>query len=277
MENKEEIWKDISGYEGYYQVSNLGRIKSLDRKEWMSINNCFKIRKGRILKQTSDKDGYLFVTLSKNSISNTAKIHQYVAIAFLGHKPDGFKIVVDHINHNKKDNRLKNLRLITSRENTTFDHIPSTSKYVGVFLSGKKWRASIVYNGKHCNIGSFKEEEDAAKAYKEALELVKQNKSLYPLKEKYKAKYSSKYKGVCYVKGQNKWKAYLFKGKWTKHIGYYKTEYEAHIAYQNALKKERFKEQDPLVNICLFSKRDNNGNGIIDQIKPVNIVDKLDK
>ena len=68
---KKEIWKDILGYEGLYQVSNFGRVKST------------KFGKERILKLTKDKDGYLIVNLYKNNKSKTLKVHRLVAEVFL--------------------------------------------------------------------------------------------------------------------------------------------------------------------------------------------------
>ena len=63
-----EIWKDIAGYEGLYQVSNLGRVRSLPRVN-LCVNRKY-VRKGKVLKGMSDKDGYLYVLLSKRRRSN---------------------------------------------------------------------------------------------------------------------------------------------------------------------------------------------------------------
>ena len=103
-----EIWKDVIGYEGVYQVSNLGRVKSLPRK-W--------IMKEKILKPY-DKENYHTVCLSINQNRKRHYVHKLVAIAFLKHKPSGHELIVDHINEIKKDNRLSNLQIITHRENT---------------------------------------------------------------------------------------------------------------------------------------------------------------
>lgn len=113
MENQIEIWKDIPGYEEYYQVSNLGRVKS------------FKLKKITILKQYKNTNNYLVVTLhNKKKHFNPKKIsvHLLVAMAFLNHKPNKTnEIVVDHINNIRFDNRLENLQLITNRENNSKD------------------------------------------------------------------------------------------------------------------------------------------------------------
>ena len=105
-----EIFKPILGYEYIYEVSNLGRIISLERKVKHSNNN-FKILKQKILKQSLCK-GYLQVNLAKEGKVTKRTIHQLVAVAFLNHTPNGYKTVVDHKNNIKTDNRLDNLQLL---------------------------------------------------------------------------------------------------------------------------------------------------------------------
>ena len=162
MEN--EIWKDVIGYEGLYQISNSGRVKSLG-------NNKFK--KEKILKDCNDYRGYYKVSLSKNGNVKLRKIHQLVAIAFLNHKPDGTsKIVVDHINDIKTDNRVENLQIITQRENAFKTQGNYTSNYKGVHLKKgrNKWDANITINRKTVYLGSFKDEYKAYQAYQNKLE-----------------------------------------------------------------------------------------------------------
>ena len=173
MEN--EIWKDIVGYEDYYQCSNLGRVKSLDRivirVDNVKINLKSKFRKNRF-----DKDGYLFVKLSKNGSDKSYKVHQLVAMAFLNHKPCGLKKVVDHKNNIKTDNRLDNIQVISNRKNCSKDRVGS-SKYTGVCFCKQtgKWKSQINNKGKHFNLGRFDSEIEAYEVY--SLELDRINKN----------------------------------------------------------------------------------------------------
>lgn len=157
-----ETYKDISGYEGVYQVSNLGNVKSL------------RYNKERILKPTKGTVGYLTVGLSSNGKSKWRTIHSLVAEAFLSHVPNGYKMVVNHKNFNKLDNKLENLEVVTNRENTNKKHIESKSKYVGVSWNrtSNRWVVHIYKNKKQCYVGSFKNEKDASDAYQRELKTV---------------------------------------------------------------------------------------------------------
>ena len=96
-----EVWKDIKGYEGLYQISNLGRVK--------------RVTTGRILKGGKDKDGYLMVKLYKNNIRSNKKIHRLVAEAFIPNPEN--KPQVNHADENKTNNSLDNLEWMTAKEN----------------------------------------------------------------------------------------------------------------------------------------------------------------
>ena len=98
-----EIWKDIVGYEGLYQISNLGRVKSL------------KFGKEKIMNSLKDSNGYLSICLSKGGIQKRYRIHRVVYESFFGSIPVG--LVINHIDENITNNRLTNLEAITPIEN----------------------------------------------------------------------------------------------------------------------------------------------------------------
>jgi hypothetical protein len=150
-----ERFKKITGFLDY-QVSDLGRVWSDKSKKH--------------LKLILDDKGYLCVNLYNCGIKKRKKIHQLVAEAFLNHTPNGYTIVVDHIDNNKKNNRVDNLQLITPRKNSSKDRVGS-SKYTGVswHKNRLKWQSSIQINGKFKYLGVFESEENARDAYNKAL------------------------------------------------------------------------------------------------------------
>ena len=172
MEN--EIWKDIPEYEGLYQVSNFGRVKSLCKSKLHKGKYLVQLQE-KILKPIKNKQGYFYINLVKDKKNKIGKIHQLVAIAFLGHKPDGTnKIIVDHIDNNKTNNNLYNLQLISHRENLSKDK-KNSSQYTGVSYCKprNRWRAEITINYKLNFLGYFKEEIDAHNAYQNALNKIR--------------------------------------------------------------------------------------------------------
>lgn len=108
-----EIWKDVVGYEGLYQVSNLGRVKSLERASGKGSGN--RYRPERILKQIVDKCGYLEITLCLKGIQKKFRVHRLIASAFIINIKN--KSCVNHINGVKADNRVENLEWCTHSEN----------------------------------------------------------------------------------------------------------------------------------------------------------------
>lgn len=102
MRNNNEEWKDIPGYEGRYQISSLGRVKSLPK---------YKCNKDIILKGDIDKDGYKSVTLCPNNHERKRyRVHRLVAMTFIENKNNYPE--VDHINTIRDDNRVENLRWV---------------------------------------------------------------------------------------------------------------------------------------------------------------------
>mgnify|MGYP003636273853 CR=1 FL=1 len=153
-----EIWKSIKGYEGLYEVSDLGRVKSFQGRE-------------ERLKKAFISHGYYKVNLYKDLKQVCFSVHVLIAVAFLNHRRNGHKLVVDHINNIKIDNRLENLQIITHRENTSKDRNGKYSKLTGVkwYKNRNKWAGSIQINGKCKHLGMFNTELEASNAYKLAL------------------------------------------------------------------------------------------------------------
>ncbi len=168
MENVEEVWKDIEGYDGYYQISNLVRVRSWngDKKE---LKN--RLETPIILAHLNQGQGYLAVILAKNKVARQHKIHRLVATYFIPN-PNNYEFV-NHINFDRKDNRIENLEWVSRRENITHGILnkKTASKYPGVTRYNDKrapkskfWRARIVVDKKEIFLGLHKEEIDAYNA-----------------------------------------------------------------------------------------------------------------
>lgn len=141
-----EIWKDIPNFEGVYQASNKGRIRSLAHTVEVKTKNgsYFRHKEGRIL--SPHMQNYMRVSLSSCGTSKSYLVHRLVAETFLGAPKDGCE--VDHINENKRDNSIENLRWITVFENRSRStkgryrrkdaHLSanSTAKYVIGYVDG---------------------------------------------------------------------------------------------------------------------------------------------
>lgn len=116
MGNEKEVWKPVRGYEGLYEVSNEGRVRSINRnvkrKDGRSI-----FYKGVILKSQETNRGYLSVGLSKKGKSKHKTVHRIVTDTFYGPCPDGLEVC--HIDGDKKNNKLSNLKYDTPEQNRT--------------------------------------------------------------------------------------------------------------------------------------------------------------
>lgn len=140
-----EIYKDIKGYEGIYQVSNLGNVKSLKRIIIRSDNRTRTIKE-KLKEGTHDK-GYKRVSLiNSNGISKSHYVHRLVMQNFVYES----NLFVDHIDGNKKNNCLQNLRYCTNSENLTFRNTDKQfiSKYPYVYLDKTRNEYRVYKYGK---------------------------------------------------------------------------------------------------------------------------------
>lgn len=128
-----EKWKTIDGYEGIYQVSNQGRVKSLSRKVPHARHGFVSVKE-KILKPDTNHDGYARVGLCKEGLNSTHKVHRLVATAFLQKKDDGN--VVNHIDGNKSNNSVKNLEWVTQSENVLHSYQNGLQKPLRGELNG---------------------------------------------------------------------------------------------------------------------------------------------
>jgi len=164
-----EVWKPVKNFEGIYEVSNLGIIKSLKNE---------KRKKEIFIKGTPDYEGYFVSALQRNGKRKQIKIAHVVWDHFGDRPRNGHKLQVDHIDGNKSNNRIDNLQLLTNRENTSKyrKSVKHSSKYTGVsytkYKKTNKWRATIQINYKLKHLGYYSNEYDAHLAYEKALKEV---------------------------------------------------------------------------------------------------------
>lgn len=112
----EEVWKDIEGFEGLYQVSDLGRVKSLDRIITYKDGRKYHYPE-KILAAPLDSKGYPQVVLCKEGKRVTERVHVLVAKHFIGERPEGYDI--KHIDGNKAKSAVSNLKYVTHKESTS--------------------------------------------------------------------------------------------------------------------------------------------------------------
>ena len=143
--NSQEIeeWRSIEGYEGLYQVSSLGRVRSCDRH--VSNGKGIRLLKGKVLKSRIGKHGYLIINLSKDNKLTTFNVHRLVGKAFpeiCGEYRKGLEI--DHRNCVRDDNRAENLHWVTRKENNnnplTKQNMSCAKKGDKCCLFGKFWK-----------------------------------------------------------------------------------------------------------------------------------------
>jgi hypothetical protein len=161
-------WKNIIGYEEYYKIrlydNEFGcEIMSL---KFRNPSGKYSYRE-RLMKPSINYCGYYRIKLTKDGECEKFRLHRLIAQYFIPN-PDNLE-QVDHIDNNRLNNNIKNLRWVTRSQNIQNRKKKQncSSKYIGVNLDkyAKKWKAQIYVNGKKLHLGLFKNEEDAAKIY----------------------------------------------------------------------------------------------------------------
>ncbi len=227
IEQDVEVWKYIPGFNEKYQVSSWGAVRSF-----------LKDANGTVLHLSKSPNGYFKVSL----FGKTYSVHRLIGRAFLGLTD---KMCVDHINGERDDNRLVNLRICTRRENTTFDNVKRSYKstIVGAqWRSGKnKWVSTIRLNNESYFLGYFSTDLEAGVAYQTALHNYE---TLNMIPERTVCE--NKYKGVTFNKTRKLWQVYIFHNKKRVFLGQHESEYEASRAIENfyngSYVKKRFKK-----------------------------------
>ena len=224
-----EQWKDIPEYEGLYQVSDLGRVKRLDRYKNHSSGKGTFLSKEKIMKQS--KSGlYYSVSLHKDYNFKNFKIHHLVSIVFLNHKPNQNNLVIDHSDNIKQHNMLYNLQLITHRQNISKDMV-NASGFTGVYKVFNGFVAIIQNKGKKLNLGTYDTAEKASEKYNKVIKLIQSNEDLSSL-VKIRSN-SNSYTGVC--KSNNKFQARIIIDNKFVNLGIFETAELAGKEYQKAL------------------------------------------
>lgn len=151
-----EEWRDIKGYEGKYQISNAGHVKSL--LTWSVSKRKFE-PKERMMCPTSNGNGYLLITLSNRGKRKNKYIHRLVAEAFI-ENPEN-KSSVNHKDYDRANNTVKNLEWVTVKENVAhsvehmkheknYTHSSTGEKYIYFRKSSRSYRVSIKDKEYHC-------------------------------------------------------------------------------------------------------------------------------
>lgn len=144
-----EIWKDIAGYEGLYQVSSLGRAKSLARWVRNNKNGGLRLIKEHFVSQTDNGHGYKIVGLNNKHISKNKYVHRLVAEHFLSN-PDGKKYV-NHLDYDTANNAVANLEWCTQGENIahSVERMRKPRTKCRPTNTGEKYITRCVYRSKH--------------------------------------------------------------------------------------------------------------------------------
>jgi hypothetical protein len=161
MGNKTEEWRDAVGFEGFYQVSCRGRVKSLSRSAYNGAGYFFT--KERIIKPFAI-NGYLYFKGCKRGKKKNESIHRLVALTFL-QSPKRERIHVNHKDLNRGNNCIENLEWVTQQENHTHQQKHRSKKGYVFCKDKKKFRVAIRCPGVMVYLGQFETKEEAQACY----------------------------------------------------------------------------------------------------------------
>jgi hypothetical protein len=171
-------WKPVyyKGLETNIEVTSCGRVRRV-KKDWLiSKRKNFQFGEVDFSKLKKHIQGYQSLGVQIKGLKpKPIQVQKLVAIAFLNHIPDGHNIVVDHIDSNKENNHIDNLRLISARENVSKERTKKSGLPVGVFFikTSKKYITQITINNKQIYLGTFNTIEEASNAYQNKLLTLK--------------------------------------------------------------------------------------------------------
>lgn len=175
MENLKWFAVQYNNIETNIEVTKCGCVRRL-KKDWLPKNSS---KFGEVdFSKLKLKNGYKRVSIQiKNNSRKVYFVHQLISAVFLDYKFNSQKNVIDHIDSNKLNNNLNNLRVITHRENMSKERTKKSGLPVGVYFhkKAKKYASQITINNKNFYLGLFKTIEQASKIYQEKLLTLNQN------------------------------------------------------------------------------------------------------
>lgn len=154
-----EIWKDIPNFEGLYQISNLGNVKSLKRK--VKNKNGYRIIEETILKKQMNNKGYYIINLRKNSSHTFKLVHRLVGVVFLKNKNN--YPIINHIDGNKLNNNVSNLEWCTYNHNIKEAYRLKLNKYTNLINFKNKPKKVLQYDKNNNFINEFNSIREASR------------------------------------------------------------------------------------------------------------------
>lgn len=159
MSNKEELWLPVTGFEGFYEVSNLGNVRSLGRLANHSKPGYKRVVYGKLLKpQVAKRGGYIVITLKKDRIEKCLKVHRLVAMAWLNNPNDYSE--VNHKNGIKSDNTVNNLEWCTRKQNAVH---AKENGLLPKYIDNGKEKPVLAFDKSGKFIGRFRSRREAGR------------------------------------------------------------------------------------------------------------------